>query len=191
MVAMTMITEEIIMARKEDAHQYLTTPDENCGRFLVLSIGTGLRSEEEQYTAETCSRWGKIGWVRKRGMVPITDFFMAASSDLVDIHVATKFKLYRSESNYLRLQDNTLGGTAAAVDAATPENMGDLVGTGENLLRQQVSRVNVDTGKYEVVPGERTNAQALADLARQLSEERTTRLRQGKAVPGRGVCAAR
>jgi len=192
MVAMTMITEEI-MARKEDAHQYLTrTMEENCGRFLVLSIGTGLRSEEEQYTAEACTRWGILGWLHKGGMKPpIIDVFMAASSDLVDIHVAAKFKLFRSESNYLRVQDNTLGGTAAAVDAATPENMGDLVGTGENLLRQQVSRVNVDTGKYEVVPGERTNAQALADLARQLSEERTTRLRQGKAVPGRGVGAAR
>ena len=191
MVAMTMITEEI-MARKEDAHQYLTrTMEENCGRFLVLSIGTGLMSDEGLYTAKMCSKWGLIGWVRKRGMAPIIKIFMAASSDLVDIHVATKFKLYRSESNYLRVQDNTLGGTAAAVDVATPENMGNLVGTGENLLRQQVSRVNVDTGKYEVVPGERTNAQAIADLARQLSEERTTRLRQGKAVPGRGICAAR
>jgi len=105
--------------------------------------------------------------------------------------IEADLKQYRSESNYLRVQDNTLGGTAAAVDVATPENMGNLVGTGENLLRQQVSRVNVDTGKYEVVPGERTNAQALADLARQLYEERTARLRQGKAVPGRGVGAAR
>ena len=187
MVVMTMITEEYMAKKKH----LLKAPEDSCGRFLVLSIGTGLTSDEGRYTAETCSKWGLFGWVHKNGMEPIIHMFMAASSDLVDIHVATKFKLYRSESNYLRLQDNTLGGTAAAVDAATPENMGDLVGTGENLLRQQVSRVNVDTGKYEVVPGERTNAQALADLARQLSEERTTRLRQGKAVPGRGVCAAR
>ncbi|PUZ67373.1 hypothetical protein GQ55_3G429400 [Panicum hallii var. hallii] len=107
MVAMTIITEEI-MDRKEDAHQYLTkTLEENCGRFLMLSMGTGLRSEEEQYTAEACSRWGIIGWLRKRGMAPIMDVFMAASSDLVDIHVAAKFKLFRSESNYLRVQDNT------------------------------------------------------------------------------------
>ena len=177
MVAMTMITEEEIIAKEKAAHFLLKTPEEDCGRFLVLSIGTGLTSDAGLYTAEACSRWGNLGWLRSKDKTPIIDIFMAASSDLVDIHIAVKFQLLRSERNYLRIQDNSgaLGGAAAAVDAATPENMRNLVAVGERVLEQPVSRVNVETGMYEEVPGEGTNAQALAVLARQLSEEKTAR----------------
>ena len=51
---------------------------------------------------------------------------------------------------------------------------------GEHMLEQPVSRVNVETGKYEKVTGEdeeRTNADTLVSLARQLSEERAARLK--------------
>ncbi|XP_066359538.1 patatin-like protein 1 [Miscanthus floridulus] len=175
MVAMTMITEEII-AKEKAAHFLLKTPEEDCGRFLVLSIGTGLTSDAGLYTAEACSRWGNLGWLRSKDKTPIIDIFMAASSDLVDIHVAVKFQLLRSERNYLRVQDNSaLGGAAAAVDAATPENMRNLVTVGKRVLEQPVSRVNVETGTYEEVKGEGSNAQALDVLARQLSEEKTAR----------------
>ena len=119
----------------------------------------------------------------QEGMVPITDFFMAASSDLVDIHVAVKFQLLHSERNYLRIQNNMLDGAVAAVDAATPENMRGLVQIGEHMLEQPVSRVNVETGKYEKVTGEdeeRTNADALVSLAEELSKERTARLKKWK-----------
>uniref|UniRef100_A0A0E0MND5 Patatin n=1 Tax=Oryza punctata TaxID=4537 RepID=A0A0E0MND5_ORYPU len=183
MVAMTMITEEI-MAKEKAAALYLLKPppEEEHGRFLVLSIGTGLTSDEGLYTAEKCSRWGALSWLRHGGMAPIIDIFMAASSDLVDIHVAIKFQLLHSERNYLRVQANSLTGTAAAVDAATPENMGSLVGVGERLLAQRVSRVNVETGRYEEVPGEGSNADALARIAGQLSEERTARLKRRNTV---------
>ncbi|EAZ20815.1 hypothetical protein OsJ_36440 [Oryza sativa Japonica Group] len=185
MVAMTMITEEI-MAKEKAAALYLLKPppeeEEEHGRFLVLSIGTGLTSDEGLYTAEKCSRWGALSWLRHGGMAPIIDIFMAASSDLVDIHVAVKFQLLHSERNYLRVQANSLRGAAAAVDAATPENMGSLVGVGERLLAQRVSRVNVETGRYEEVPGEGSNADALARIAGNLSEERTARIKRRNTV---------
>ncbi|KAL6622388.1 hypothetical protein ACP70R_032267 [Stipagrostis hirtigluma subsp. patula] len=182
MVAMTMITEEMI-AKEKVAQYLLKAPDHNCGRFLVLSIGTGLMPDQGRYTAEMCSKWGTLGWLRKKGMRPIIDIFLAASSDLVDIHVAVKFQLLHSEKNYLRIQENMLCGTAAAVDKATPENMRNLVRIGERMLAQQVSRVNLETGRYEEVPGQGSNAEALAGFARQLSEERTARLNRRKAVP--------
>nr|TKW28840.1 hypothetical protein SEVIR_3G354900v2 [Setaria viridis] len=165
------------------AHNLLKAPEDDCGRFLVLSIGTGLSSDEGMYTAKIWSKWGILGWLRNRGMAPIIDIFMAASSDLVDIHVAVKFKLFRSERNYLRIQDNTLGCTAAAMDR---ENMRNLVKIGERMLKQKVSRVNVDTGKYEAVQEEnRTNAEPLNDLAKELSKERTVRrLKVGPASGG-------
>uniref|UniRef100_A0A0E0MND3 Patatin n=1 Tax=Oryza punctata TaxID=4537 RepID=A0A0E0MND3_ORYPU len=180
MVAMTMITEEIIAEKK--APLILTKPPEKeCGRFLVLSIGTGLTSDEGLYTAEKCSRWGALGWLRHRGMAPIIDIFMAGSSDMVDIHVGVKFQLLHSEGNYLRIQEdqeNSLKSTAAALDAATPENMRNLVGVGERMLEQQVTRVNVETGRYEKVSDEGSNADALIRMARTLSEEKTARLQR-------------
>lgn len=173
MVAMTQITKKIMAKDKEEL--YPVKPAD-CGKFLVLSIGTGSTSDEGLYTARQCSRWGIIPWLRNKGMAPIIDIFMAASSDLVDIHAAVLFQLLHSDGNYLRLQDNSLRGAAATVDAATPENMRDLVGIGERMLAQQVSRVNVETGRYEAVPGTGSNADALAGFARQLSEERWVRL---------------
>ncbi|KAJ1255692.1 hypothetical protein BS78_K170700 [Paspalum vaginatum] len=175
MVAMTSITEEM-MAKEKDAPYLLKDPaEDDCGRFLVLSIGTGSRCDEGHlYTAEMCSRWGITGWLRHQGRAPLIDIFMAASSDLVDIHVAVKFQLLHSERNYLRIQDNNLRGDAAALDVATPENMDNLIGIGNRMLEQRVSRVNVETGKYEEVE-ERTNAEALANLAKQLSLEMAAR----------------
>uniref|UniRef100_A0A0D9VUU9 Patatin n=1 Tax=Leersia perrieri TaxID=77586 RepID=A0A0D9VUU9_9ORYZ len=173
MVAMTQITKKMMVKDKEEL--YPVKPS-NCGKFLVLSIGTGSTSDQGMYTARQCSRWGIIRWLRNKGMAPIIDIFMAASSDLVDIHAAVMFQSLHSDGDYLRIQDNTLRGAAATVDAATAENMRDLVGIGERMLEQRVSRVNVETGKYVEVPGAGSNADALRGFARQLSEERRARL---------------
>ncbi|KAL5209233.1 hypothetical protein ABZP36_004856 [Zizania latifolia] len=179
MVAMTQITKKMMAKDKEEL--YPVKPA-NCGKFLVLSIGTGSTSDQGMYTARQCSRWGVIRWLRNKGMAPIIDIFMAASSDLVDIHAAVLFQSLHSDGDYLRIQDNSLHGAAATVDTATPENMRDLVGIGERMLEQRVSRVNLETGKYVEVPGEGSNADALAGFARQLSEERRTRLGRSGAI---------
>uniref|UniRef100_A0A0E0KEM3 Patatin n=1 Tax=Oryza punctata TaxID=4537 RepID=A0A0E0KEM3_ORYPU len=188
MVAMTQITKKIIVKDKEEL--YPVKPS-NCGKFLVLSIGTGSTSDQGMYTARQCSRWGIIRWLRNKGMAPIIDIFMAASSDLVDIHAAVMFQSLHSDGDYLRIQDNTLHGAAATVDAATKDNMRDLVGIGERMLEQRVSRVNVETGKYVEVAGAGTNADALRGFARQLSEERRKRLgRRNACGDGGGVACA-
>ncbi|KAJ1255693.1 hypothetical protein BS78_K170800 [Paspalum vaginatum] len=186
MVAMMSITGEM-MAKEKDAPYLLKEPaEDDCGRFLVLSIGTGSRCDEGHlYTAEISSRWGIIGWLRHRGMAPLLDIFMAASSDLVDIQAAVMFQMLRSDRNYLRIQDSKLHGAAAALDVATPENMDNLIGIGNSMLEQRVSRVNVETGKHEEVE-ERTNAEALADLAKQLSLEKAARAEEDRAAVGCG-----
>lgn len=58
------------------------------------------------------------------------------------------------------MQDDTLTGTVSSVDVATTKNLDDLVKVGEELLKKPVSRVNLDTGKYEASNTE-TNAGAL------------------------------
>ncbi|KAL6594063.1 hypothetical protein ACP70R_048964 [Stipagrostis hirtigluma subsp. patula] len=182
MIAMTQITKKMMAKEREEL---FPVKPADCGQFLVLSIGTGSTSDQGLYTARQCSRWGIMSWLRNRGMAPIIDIFMAASSDLVDIHAAVMFQSLHSNRYYLRIQDNSLHGAAATVDRATPENMRALVGIGERMLAQRVSRVNVETGRYEPVPGQGTNAEALSGFARQLSEERRTRL-ACRDAPGAG-----
>lgn len=49
---------------------------------------------------------------------------------------------------------------------------------GKELLKKRVSRVNLDTGKFEEIEGEGTNEKALAYFAELLAKER--KLRQDK-----------
>ena len=63
----------------------------------------------------------------------------------------------------------------ASVDIATEKNLKRLVQIGEALLNKPVSRVNLETGRYEAIQGEGTNAEALAAFAQRLSQERKLR----------------
>jgi hypothetical protein len=59
-----------------------------------------------------------------------------------------------------------------------------LIAIRERMLAQRVSRVNVETGKYEAVPKKGSSADALGGFAKQLSEERRMRLeRQNATAP--------
>ncbi|KAF8405080.1 hypothetical protein HHK36_009977 [Tetracentron sinense] len=147
-------------------------------RFLVISLGTGTAKSEEKYSAAAASKWGMLGWVYNNGATPLIDAFTDASSDVVDIHVCTLFQALGAGENYLRIQDDTLTGDAASVDIATKENLLNLVQIGNDLLKKPVSRVNLETGKFEELQGAGTNEEALTRFAQRLSEER--RLRQSE-----------
>ncbi len=58
------------------------------------------------------------------------------------------------------------------------ENLQRLVKIGKELLKKPVSRMNLDTGRFEEIEGEGTNEEALAYFAELLAEER--KLRQEK-----------
>jgi len=53
-------------------------------------------------------------------------------------------------------QDDTLKGELASVDIGTEENLNNLVKVGEHLLKKKFTRVNLDTGIRETVPGKDT-----------------------------------
>ncbi|CAN6363142.1 unnamed protein product [Urochloa humidicola] len=143
--------------------------------ILVVSIGTGIAKQAELYTAAECNKWNLLGWLKNAGFSPLVDFFYNASADMVDIHAEMLFELLGCEDNYLRIQTDTLMGAAASVDCTTDANMKELIKIGNDLLKEKVSRVNIDTGVYEAIPGGFTNEKALEDFARKLSEERKLR----------------
>jgi hypothetical protein len=171
MAAMSMITKEVLSRNPDFNHGKPAEYD----NYLIISLGTGSPKQAEKYTAPECAKWGLREWLIDGSFTPIIDIFSHASADMVDIHAAVLFKALRVEKNYLRIQVDSLVGDTASVDIATKKNMEALIQIGESLLKQKVSRVNIDTGKYEVVEDEGTNEEALARIATKLSQERKLR----------------
>ncbi|KAL3722195.1 hypothetical protein ACJRO7_034547 [Eucalyptus globulus] len=144
-------------------------------QILVLSLGTGTTKNEEKYSATEAAKWGLLPWINYNGSTPIIDIFNEACSDMVDIHLSTHFQSLSCQKNYLRIQDDTLTGKESSLDNSTRENLERLVEIGEKLLQKRVSRVNLETGKFEKIEGEGTNGDALRRFAIRLSEERKRR----------------
>lgn len=171
LMAITHITKEIF---KGNSHVVDMEPLDS-KKLVVLSLGTGIPQKEGKYNAAKASRWGSLSWVYDNGETPLLDVFIDGSSDMVDIHVSTLFQSTRNEKNYVRIQEDALSGEASSLDIATPENMEKLVDIGNDLLQKPVSRVNLETGGYELVHGEGTNEDALIRFSRLLSDERKFR----------------
>ncbi|MCL7028302.1 hypothetical protein MKW94_028830 [Papaver nudicaule] len=131
------------------------------GRYLVISLGTGTRKDEEKYTSEKAAKWNILSWLIKGASTPLIDVFTQASADMVDYHISVAFQALRSEANYLRIQDDSLTGTLASIDVATKENMNNLVKVGDALLKKPVTRMNLQTGQAEPIENGGTNEEAL------------------------------
>ncbi|KAK1313263.1 Patatin-2-Kuras 1 [Acorus calamus] len=147
-------------------------------KLLVISLGTGF-TKGKQFEAPMAAKWGLMGWLYKNGSNPIFDCFAEANADMVDFYTSVLFRMLGcEEKNYLRIQDDTLTPTAASVDISTEENLKELLNIGELLLKKPVSRVDLQTGKYTAVKvqgKEETNADALTQFAKLLSEEKKTK----------------
>ncbi|KAM2913885.1 hypothetical protein COP2_044484 [Malus domestica] len=170
LLAVCEVTNEI---RKANPDVFPVKPMDY-GRFLVISLGTGSSKAEMKYHASSSAKWGLLNWLTSGGSTPIINVFSQASNDMVDLHLSAIFQALHSEENYLRIQDDTLRGTIASVDIATKKNLTNLVKVGEGLLKKPVSRVNLDSGRFEATKHE-TNAEALTRFAKLLSEEKRRR----------------
>ncbi|CAL5366999.1 unnamed protein product [Camellia sinensis] len=145
------------------------------GRFLVISVGAGWAKDAHKYNAKMAAKWGVMGWLFNNGSFPIQEIVSRASADMVDYHLSVVFQALHSENNYLRIQDDTLSGKQSIADLSTMENLKNLAQVGENLLKKPVSRINMDTGRYEPVVNGGTNEKALKKFAKLLSDEKKFR----------------
>lgn len=73
------------------------------GRFLVISLGTGARKNEEKYDAKSAAKWGVVGWLYVNPS-PLVRAYNQANADMVDFHNAVVFQALHSQDNYLRIQ---------------------------------------------------------------------------------------
>ncbi|EEF52447.1 patatin-like protein 2 [Ricinus communis] len=170
LVAIGEVTKEIIKGSRD----FFPIKPMDYGRFLVISLGTGASKAEKKCRADEAAKWGVLGWLTANGATPLVDVFTHASADMVDLHISEVFQALRSESNYLRIQDETLSKIVSSVDVATKKNLNDLVKVGEGLLKKPVSRVNLEGGIFAPCNKE-TNEEALIRFAKLLSEERRLR----------------
>ncbi|XP_020685226.1 patatin-like protein 2 [Dendrobium catenatum] len=172
LLAMNIVSKNIFL----ESQDYFPINPVEYSKFLVLSVGTGSAKAEENYNAKDAAKWGVLRWLYNNGDTPIIDIYSQASADMVDIMTCILFKTLHSEKNYLRIQDDTLMGSTSSVDISTTENLEELVKIGENLIKKNVSRVNIETGIYEPVKGGGTNEEALIHFAHLLSMERKRRI---------------
>ncbi|KAE8718216.1 Phosphoglycerate mutase family protein [Hibiscus syriacus] len=148
-------------------------------KLLVLSLGCGEAKFEPKYDADLVNKWGLINWMFYQNGSPLLQSLTTASFDMVDFHIAARFKSFGSDKNYLRIQETNLTGDALHFDLATKENMDNLVQIGQNLLNKPLSRVNLETRRFEKVEEEGlivTNRDALVQFARMLSLNRKLRV---------------
>ncbi|KAF5202358.1 Patatin, partial [Thalictrum thalictroides] len=157
LVALTEVTKQV----ENENPDFFPIKPMDYGRFLVISLGTGSPKTEEKYNADMAAKWGVLGWLTASGSTPLIDVFTQSSGDMVDYHLSVAFQALKSEKNYLRIQDDTLGVTESSTDIATKENLENLVKVGEKLLKKPVSRVNLQTGLAEPVTNGGTNEETL------------------------------
>ncbi|CAN6583277.1 unnamed protein product [Malus baccata var. baccata] len=182
LVAIGEVTKQIIRGSPD----FFPIKPMDYGRYLVISLGTGSPKAELKYDAHDAAKWGLLNWLTSGGSTPIINVFSHASADIVDLNLSVVFQALHSEKNYLRIQDDKLHGDVSSMDIATEKNLDNLVKVGEGLLKQPVSRVNLETGKFEVCNHE-TNEEALIRFAKLLSEEKWLRL----AKSPQGQCTAK
>ncbi|XP_006659498.2 patatin-like protein 2 [Oryza brachyantha] len=173
--AMSQVSKYITLEKDKDSdYDFFPVKPAEYGKFLVISIGCG-SNHDEKYSAKEAAKWGVFNWLVKGGSAPIIDMLTTASANMVDIHLCVLFSALHSEENYLRIQYDQLKGSAGSIDDSSKENLDNLVRIGEELLKKNVSRVDLETGRYVDVPGEGTNEQQLTKLAKLLSDERRRR----------------
>ncbi|XP_057853050.2 patatin-like protein 2 [Cryptomeria japonica] len=172
LLAINQITK---MRLKENPGFTYTRPQDH-GDILVLSLGTGQEdSQKINYDAKEAAQWGGLGWIQNKGRAPIIDVFMNASADMVDIYMADMFQSGFHKVFYLRIQEVNLSGDGVSIDCSRKENLENLVNIGKKLLDKPVSKVNLETGKFEEVQDKFTNKDALIRFAKMLSGERRKR----------------
>ncbi|CAO2188596.1 unnamed protein product [Urochloa humidicola] len=169
--AMSQVSKDIVLGYND----FFPVMPVDYGKFMVISVGCGSNRSKTRYSAKAAAKWAIFNWLIKDGTAPIIDMYNAASGDMVDIHLCVLFRALHSSHNYLRIQYDQLTGSAGSVDDVSKENMDKLVKIGKDLLSQNVSRVDLETGRNVDVPGEGTNADMLTKFAKQLSDERRRR----------------
>ncbi|KAK4269912.1 hypothetical protein QN277_023008 [Acacia crassicarpa] len=133
---------------------------------LLVSIGTG------SVNTTTAGFDANRTWTAEDWKNSIQTMYLAANSAMDEYYINSTFKV--QPENYLRIQEYNLD-ASIETDVASEENMDKLEEAGNNLLKEPVKRMNVDTFAPEET-GEGANTEALDRVAQIIYEEKLRRL---------------
>ncbi|RAL45057.1 hypothetical protein DM860_003816 [Cuscuta australis] len=128
--------------------------------FMILSLGTGSCRADHMDRIGDPSSWGAIKWLLiPQGTPRITDVFMGASDEMVDVYTEMVLEGAACPDNYLRIQYQGMKYDECLVDDSSLDYLDKLQGFANEMLGDPVS------GPSAKVP---TNEEALAAFARNL-----------------------
>lgn len=129
-----------MLAIREAARAYNVSPQHN--NFLILSLGTGSSQGDEMVPVGDPNSWGVLKWLSPiwpEQSAKLTDVFMAASADMVDIYTSLFFHGSTGHENFLRIQYNGLKYKDCSTDNSSHEYLEMLERVANDLLKEPVS----------------------------------------------------
>ncbi|BFG37203.1 hypothetical protein CerSpe_234770 [Prunus speciosa] len=148
-------------------------------KLLVLSLGTGSARRDEKLQVADHNSWGIFQWFMGQDpnfTTPLLDVLTTATEDMVDIYMSAFFNVSGYSDNYLRIQDDSLKYSEAALDNSRRENLEHLEKIRNQLLENPVSALKLETGLYEPIDNTFEYKDRLAQFAKKLSDEKKGRL---------------
>ncbi|XP_021811069.1 patatin-like protein 2 [Prunus avium] len=124
-------------------------------KLLVLSLGTGSARRDEKLQVADHNSWGIFQWFMGQDpdyTTPLLDVLTTATEDMVDIYMSAFFNVSGYSDNYLRIQDDSLKYSEAALENSHRENLEHLEKIRNQLLENPVSALKLETGSlYEPI----------------------------------------
>ncbi|VFQ88023.1 unnamed protein product [Cuscuta campestris] len=108
--------------------------------FMILSLGTGSCRGDDMDRIGDPSSWGAMKWLLiPQGTPRITDVFMGASDEMVDVYTDMVLQGAACPDNYLRIQYEGMKYDECLVDDSTGDYLDKLQGFANEMLGDPVS----------------------------------------------------
>ncbi|KAK2364631.1 patatin protein [Trifolium repens] len=142
-------------------------------KIVLLSIGTGRNGETKGYDALKARFFTGYEWIPL-----IAQSLGTSMGDMNEYHLKSVFPdLPTSDNYYLRIDEYNLD-KSITPENTTAESMDNIIKAGEDLLKQTVKAIDINSFTPQEKPSEGTNAEALDRLAKILYNEKQLRLKR-------------
>lgn len=105
--------------------------------MVILSLGTG--TAQKKYPYEEVKNWGQLEWVQ-----PLMNILMTGVSETVNYQMVQIFDSIEKPNQYLRINPNLSNEKPLPIDAASEENISELVRIGQ----EQADKSNQELDRF-------------------------------------------
>lgn len=163
---------EVIQHLNEKNSDFIPAKANEKTKIVLLSIGTGRNGVTSGAPTVLAKNFTANNWT-----AVIAGSLAMSAGNMNEYHLKSVFPDLPSSDNYhLRIEEYNLNKTMTS-DNVTKESMDNLIKAGEDLLKQTVKSIDINSFDPYEKPSEGTNAEALKRLAETLYNERQLRLK--------------